>query len=410
MRTSPFKMTMAIFGIVAIIILAVISGNLVEQNGADEILVVQSPVSGELTFHTTSGLKWQGLGSTTKYQKSFQYWFSAHSDQGDKGDQSVKTRFNDGGHAKISGSVRIDMPLSEDKLTPIHEKYGSQYAVENELIRPTFEKSIYMAGPLMSSKESYSEKRNELIRYIEDQATHGVYKTSSKEVRGVDPLSGQEKTITVVDLQKDDNSPGGFARQEKSPIVEFGLRPYNLSINAINYDATIDKQIATQQEAIMQVQTAIAQAKKAEQDAIKAEKEGQAQAAIAKWEQEKLNAKEIALAEKNLKVAEFKKNEAKQYKEEKILRGEGEAKYKELVMTADGALAQKLEAYTAVWGALAPAIASQPWVPNNQIVYGSNGQDVSGGSAVQQTIDMFNMKLLKDLGLDMDIAGKVAKK
>ena len=411
MRMSPFKSAVAIFGIIVIIVLGLASSQLWENNSASDILVIQSPISGELTFHTTSGLKWQGFGTVTKYKKSFQYWFSAQKDQGNEGDQSVKTRFNDGGHAKISGSVRVDMPLDESHLKPIHEKYGSQLAVEHELVRPTFEKAVYMAGPLMSSKESYSDKRNELIRYIEDQASNGVYKTSSKEEKGIDPLSGQEKTITIVQILKDPNEPNGYSRQETSPISEFGLHAYNLSINAINYDATVDKQIEQQQAAIMQVQTAIAQAKTAEQNAIKAEKEGQAEAAKAKWEQEKVNAKEIALAEKNVRVAQLAKEEAAQYKQEKILRGEGEAKYKELVMTADGALAQKLDAYTKVWSQLAPAIASQQWVPNNQIVYGSDGKQVSGGSAVNQTIDMFNMKILKDLGLNMDISsGQVAKK
>ena len=34
-----------------------------------------------------------------------------------------------------------------------------------------------MTGPLMSSKESYAEKRNELLRLMEDQVQRGVYRT-----------------------------------------------------------------------------------------------------------------------------------------------------------------------------------------------------------------------------------------
>lgn len=40
-----------------------------------------------------------------------------------------------------------------------------------------------MTGPLMSSKESYAEKRTNLIRFIEDQISNGVYKTAQKDIK-----------------------------------------------------------------------------------------------------------------------------------------------------------------------------------------------------------------------------------
>ena len=46
--------------------------------------------------------------------------------------------------------------------------------------------------------------------------------------------------------------------------------------------------------------------------------------------------------------AEQKKLAAAEYKQEQTLRGEGDAAYKRLVMKADGALQQKLDAYIRV--------------------------------------------------------------
>src|SRR5271156_5199325 len=64
---------------------------------AHEIMVVQSPVSGTLTVYTDSGWKWQGFGKVTRYPRRAQYSFSSSKDQGKAVDESIETRFNDGG-------------------------------------------------------------------------------------------------------------------------------------------------------------------------------------------------------------------------------------------------------------------------------------------------------------------------
>jgi len=181
-QTAPAGMTpKRMFGAGLLVILIIVaffcSFSLIENNDAEEIMVIQSPVSGELTWHTTAGMKWQGFGKVTTYQKRSQFWFSDQDDQGSELNQSIKVRFNDGGHGQISGSIAWEMPIDNANLTALHTKYGSQHAIEQQLVRTVVEKSVYMTGPLMSSKESYAERRNELIRFIEDQITLGVYKT-----------------------------------------------------------------------------------------------------------------------------------------------------------------------------------------------------------------------------------------
>jgi hypothetical protein len=69
------------------------------------------------------------------------------------------------------------MPFDEQNLTGLHVRYGSHEAIAQQLIRTVVEKAVYMTGPLMSSKESYAEKRNELLRLMEDQVQRGVYRT-----------------------------------------------------------------------------------------------------------------------------------------------------------------------------------------------------------------------------------------
>jgi len=368
---------------------------MVEHQDATEVMVVQS-LRGHLTWYHTPGYHMQWLGTVTKYPLRSQYWFSKASDQGAGQDQSIKVRFNDGAHATISGSLAWEMPVDDQRLTAIHTRYGNTTNLEQQLVRTITEKAVYMTGPLMSSKESYAERRNELIRDIEDQISNGVYQTETESAKEKDPMTGQEKTVTVVKLIPDSN--GGFLRQDESPLKEFGVRTFNLSLNSVDYDPQVEKQITAQQEATMEVQTAIANAKKAEQAAITAAKNGEAEAAKAKWEQEVIKAKAVTQAEQQLEVAKLERQAAEQEKQKQILLGEGEAARRKLVMQADNALDAKLNAYIEVNKAYAAALSQikQPIVPLVQGGTGGNGQN-----GVQNFMDLLVAKTARELDVNV---------
>ena len=276
------------------------SGRLIENVDNSEIVIIQSVFNGRVTVHTSPGPVLQGFGISTHYKKSNQFWFSKKTDEGQVEDQSIKIRFNDGGHGNISGSVRWYMPTDEKAILKLHTDFGSQKAIEQQLIRQVVTKAVYMTGPLMSSKESSAEKRNDLLSFIEDQSISGVYRTKQEEVKVHDDLMNTDKTITVVKIVQQNNLP---MRQEISAIKSYNISLQGLSLNAIDYDEEVEKQIKVQQQAYMQVQTAIANSKKAEQDAITTELQGKAAAAKAKWEQEVIKAQAITQAEQQKEVA-----------------------------------------------------------------------------------------------------------
>ncbi|MGC4022640.1 MAG: SPFH domain-containing protein [Cyclobacteriaceae bacterium] len=291
------------FGVLAIILI-LFSGKLVENVDNSEIVIIQSPFTGKVSIYTTPGPVMQSFGTATHYKKSNQFWFSSKKDEGKDGtneDQSIKIRFNDGGHAQISGSVRWYMP-SDDKATlKLHTDFGSQEAIERQLVRQVVTKAVFMTGPLMSSKESSAEKRNDLLSYIEDQSINGVYRTRQEDVKVHDDLMNTDKTVTVVKIVEDEK--GLPMRQETSSIKIYGVNLQGLAINSIDYDSEVENQIKVQQQAYMQVQTAIANSKKAEQDAITTELQGKAAAAKAKWEQEVIKAQAITQAQQEKEVA-----------------------------------------------------------------------------------------------------------
>jgi regulator of protease activity HflC (stomatin/prohibitin superfamily) len=386
------KITAIVLGLFALMFIFT-APRLVEDVDAGEIVVVQDPFDGEMHIYKEPGVIFQAYGKATHYKKSNQFWFSSPNPQDDQ-DRSISVKWNDGGHAKLSGSVRYDMPLDDKQILKLHSIFGSQEALETSLIKTNVEKAIYMTGPLMSSKESYAEKRNDLIFYIEDQASRGVYKTRQKESKEVDPLTNEEKVITRVEIME--KSPGQPIRQEVSPITLNGIKLYNISINGIHYDKNVEKQIQTQQNAIMNVQTAIANAKKAEQDAITISKQGEARAAQAKWDQEVIKAKMITEAEQRNKVATLDVQTAELNKRKEILEGEGIAAKKRLVMQADGALDQKLAAYKEVQKYWANAFATHQHSTVPQIMSGGSSQN-----GAVNFMEMMGAKAAKDLSLDL---------
>lgn len=376
---------LVIFGVLA-------SFKLCENLDASEIMVIQSPVSGELTVHMNPGVKWQGWGTVTKYPRRKQYSFTRDGDM----DLSKKLRFNDGGHANLYGSTSWEMPLSAPLIVGVHKTFGSPEAVEQQAVAKMIDAAIYLSGPLMSSTESSGERRSELVQYINDQAESGVYVTTVKEREIVDPILGSKKVVPVTEISRDEK--GMPKRQQSSILAEFGIKLLPMSISELKYDTIVENQIAQRQEATTQVQIAQANAKRAEQDAITAAKQGEANAAKSKWAQEVIKARVVTEAQQKLEVQRLSTSTAELFKKEQTLIGEGEAARKRAVFNADGALEQKLATLVKISQAYAEHMGDQKWVPD--ITFGDNAKG-SGVSNYSNFVEMLTAKTARDLGLDL---------
>lgn len=395
-----------IFGLVAVVVVLIILtfsiGNITENLDAGDQMVIQYP-NGVMETFFTPGWKPQWFGRVTKYNKRGQldFMLPERGHEKDPGaDHSIEVRFNDGGHGNLGGTIAYEMPSDRQRFLRLHMLYNSQEGMEKALIGPSVYKAVYMTGPLMSSTESYASRRNELLSLIEDQVQHGVYRTRKIEIKQPDPITGQEKTVSVVQLVTDDK--GIMARQERSPLEEFGIRAFNLAIKNIRYSDKVEGQIQQQQDMTMAVQTAVAEARKAEQNAITAEQNGKAQAAKAKWDQEVIKAKEVTAAESRLAVATLEAQAAEQTKRKLILEGEGEGGKRRAIMIADGALQQKLAAWgeaQKVWATAFQNFQGQ-LVPS--VVWGGNGS-AAPASGAQDFMNIMGMRAARDLGLDMSM-------
>lgn len=386
----------SIIGIVLAILVLFGIPNLIENQSASEILVIQS-LGGDLKVTTEPGPKWQGFGTVTSYPRQKQYVFGK---EGDK-DTSIKLQFNDGGTAFLHGSVNWEMPLDTASIIKIHKQFNSAEGVESRAVVKMMDAATYLAGPLMSSIESAGERRAELVNVINDQAERGVYVTQVKTITRKDDLSKEEKTVNVTEIQR--NADGSPRRQQGSILGEFNIKLQPISIKNLDYDDVVKKQIKDRQQSTTAVQLAIAQALKAEQDAITAEKNGISTAATAKWKQETIKAQKVTEAEQQRDVAKLAKEEAEFYKSQQILIGQGDAERKRLVMEADGALDQKLATYKEVNLAYADAIknaAPGAWTPS--VVMGAGA---GGGTTATELVQLMVAKTSKEMALDNTMAG-----
>ena len=402
-KLASFSITKVVIGVILLVSAPFLIVGAVEDLDAKHIMVIQS-VFGDLSVYTEPGPRWQGWGKVTTYPRREQFSFSAKNDQGKTGDESISTRFNDGGHGNLSGVVSWEMPLKVEDVVRLHKEFGSFHAIEQQLIRPMIETVVYNIGPTMSSTESSAEKRPEIPQYMNDQLQNGPYLTETKSMVQKDPLTGTDKTVNIVSIVK--GADGMPKRTAPSQLKEYGIKMFPVTINNIKYDPIVEKQIAERQQATTQVQIAIANSMKAQQDAKTIEAQGQATAAKAKWDQETVKAKLVTEAQQKLEVATLAAKEAEQYKREQILRGEGDSQRKQLVMAADGALDQKLEAYKEVNGYYAEAISkAQPgaWTP--AVVMGSGSGNSNNAASL---VDMMLAKTAKQLGIDMQVGGAAA--
>lgn len=143
----------------------------------------------------------------------------------------------------------------------------------------------------------------------------------------------------------------------------------------------------------------IANAKRAEQEKFTVEQQGQANAAAAKWEQEVIKATEVTKAEQQLAVQRLATERAELYKQQQILEGQGDAEKKKLVMAANGALEQKLDAWLAerkyAWEAFSK-------FQGNLVPTYSMGGSGGGTTNAVDWMQIMGINAMKQLNLDMN--------
>lgn len=385
-------------------------------NNAGHRTVVQYP-TGTLFVKFSPGIYPQWFGTAEVYNDVITFDYDkTTSDVGSSIDQvGVSVRYQDGGTGTVYGKARFTLPSDEDTMLHLHKAFRSNRGVSQKLIKSVTEEGMNLTAGLMSSEEAYAEKRSIFTQWASQQISKGKFQTRLEKISSVDESTGKTvtKNVPVISYALD-----GLPVHLDSDLADYGIGVNGFQITDWDFEPKTLQQIATKREATMAIITAIANAERAKQDAITSEEQGKANVMTAKYQKEVIKEqaivdaqrqKEVAVisAERQVEVArqfkleaEQKKLAAVEYKQEQILRGEGDGAYKRIVMQADGALAQKLATYERVMNRFAEAVEKQKWVPEIQM---GGTENASGGSSAMTLIEMMGIKAAKDLSLDMKI-------
>lgn len=394
----------AIVLVVLVVVGVFLSGSLVEDADKSKIYVCQMPVTGEYHVWANGGLQYQGFGTVKEYSKTSQVEFTGleKNNEGYVGmgdNPAAALTFSDKGRGYIVGSFRVVLPLDDANMTRIQTDFGSELALFNNLIKPTLYKVVTSCGPLMTSLQSVSENRTDLIQYITDQLNNGVYKTKVVKVETINDITGETEVIAKSELIADSNSPGGYKRQEVSPFSMYGIKCGLVSITDIKYDAATQKQIDAQKQANLAVITSKTRALEAQQRAIQVEEDGKAEAAKAKWEQEKIKATAVTQAQQEFEVAKLEAERAQQVALK--VKAEGEAKAAANLALVKAGLtpseAAEWQYKTTVGVAEALAKSNIRWVPEVM---------VAGGQSNANPMDAVGLNMLLDISKKMSQKSK----
>lgn len=373
-----------------------------EDCDKSKIYVNQYPVTGKYAVWTEGGLQQQWWGNIYEYNKTSQVEFTGVEKNDDGyiavGDNpGAAVTFNDRGKGFLIGSLRVVLPIDAEHMSKIQQDFGSEQALISTLIRPTLYKVVTSCGPLMSSLESVSETRTDLIQYITDQLNNGVYKTKTQKVTIINELTGDSDIVAKAELIMDSAAPGGYKRQEVSPFSQYGIMCNLVSITDIKYDKVTQDQIDAQKAANLAVVTAKTKSLEAIQKTILVTEQGKQAAETAKWEQEKEKARAVTKAQQEYEVAALEAKKALAVAEKVKAEGEAKAAANRALVSAGLTPLEKatIEKETAIGIAEALANSNVRWVPEI-IMMGGNGS----GSAMDAV----------GLNMMLDVVNKMNKK
>ena len=309
-----------------------LSNSIVTTNKAGYYQVKQAAITGKMSVRTKPGMYAKLFGDITTYQISDMYYFSKYNEEGGAGLEAapIKVRFNDGGTAEISGSIKYRLSLIEDTQLSLHSDFKSYAAVKQDLVRQVVTEALMQTATLMKAEESYSSRRSEFTSLAEEQVKQGIFETVSEEIKTTD-ADGNQFISRYVKLKE---LNGKRVVRKISPFVRYKIEVLQFVIKDIDFDQTIDSLIAKKKEAEQQRVVAKANAERAKQDAITAEMQGKAKEAVAKAAENVEKIKEVTRAQKLFEVAEYDLKRAQKEAEAKLVLARAEAEKNRLLVSA----------------------------------------------------------------------------
>jgi len=337
--------------------------------------------------------------------------------------------------AHAEATVRFSIPADELSFLKLAHEYRSPENLLRTALLPAFKETLQANASLMAAEEYYGGGRTEFNSEFENQMSNGIYLVKREEVtvRSARSSSGSanaslgteqeqygedEKTVFLV---KKVLGTDGQPRRKSQRFTDFGITVVSALVTdmkpnqkfiermQLKQKASADRAIAREQRVQEEEQRLLAIARgerevaerqaKAKVEQIQKTTEAETDKQLAITGAEKLKA-EAAISKE---TAEINYEKAKIEAETRRTLADAEAYQKEIILQADNALAQKLEAEVEIQRLWADAFAKRN-VPTNVFGGGSgNGAPVGNDAETKIFMQMLTLDAAKRLNYDREV-------
>ncbi len=325
--------------------------------------------------------------------------------------------------AHAEATVRFSIPGDHESFLNLAHEYRSPENLLRTALIPAFKETLQANASLMPAEEYYAGGRTEFNSEFENQMSNGIYLVKREEVKvqsgktatasanaalgtAQEQYGDDAKTVFMVKKVLDEN---GLPKRKSQRFLDFGItvvsalvtemRPNQKFIERmqLKQKASADRAIAREQRVQEEEQRLLAIAR-GEREV--AERQAQAKVEQIQKTTEAETDKQLAITEAvKLKeqasiakeTAEINLEKAKIEAETKRTLAEAEAYQKRVILEADNALAQKLEAEIEIQRLWAAAFAKRQ-VPTNVFGSGSgSGSPVGSDAEVKAFMQMLTL-------------------
>jgi hypothetical protein len=405
-----------VVGVIALIAIGVLGFmNPFSWNDAGHRTVVER-ASGEQFVQYTPGVYYAGFFAKTtewpnqisvSYQDTIRHTVDDY-EVNDGGIEIgfVEVRFGGGvpTTARTYGIAQYVLPIDEQEMIAMHNAHRTPQSLVAKRLAPYTSECLSSSAQLMSAEMHFSGGRATMAQNYLDQLQRGVYLLSTIEKNEFDSIANENKKIYENVFQTDTT---GNKLRKFSSIKEYGITVADAQITTVDYEQRVDDMLGKKIESATKASVSKQEAITAQQQAISAKAEGERNLITIEYQQKQEQTKQLVAAETQVKLAEQDKQkqriaaEAAELEARKIKTlADATAYEKQRIMSADGALDKKLEAYKYVMAEGFKAISNYEgaWVPS--IISGGGG--MSGNNAAFSMMEMLSIKAAKDLSLDMN--------
>lgn len=211
------------------------------HNNAENWQVIQS-VSGDVSIRDGAGFYFKGFAHVTTYPRVFEITWGP----------DVVT-FNDGGTAKMEGTMRIRTASTTEERLKMHTEFSGDASMRNaeNSVEAHLVNVLKVTGPVMSGSEHQSARNGEFYKLSYEQLENGLYQSERVQVELPDQLDQNGKPLKVFATNVIVGADGQPIVQEHSPLIQYGFGIAQFSITETEYDTKTVELFAAKKESLL---------------------------------------------------------------------------------------------------------------------------------------------------------------